>query len=105
MALDWDKLANSPFLVGAVGAAITSLHFTPGKSWAERIANVLAGAAVAGFLSPALVEWLHLTQPSYASAAAFLCGLLGMSVMAALLEFASSQAMRETLASWLTKKP
>jgi hypothetical protein len=103
--IDIDKITGSPFLIGAAGAAVTALHFTPGASWWERMANVGAGSVVAGFLSPALIRWLELTEPAYASAGAFLCGLLGMSLMAAALEFIRSGGLREALSAWLSKRP
>jgi len=94
MDLDPERIgdvARSPFAIGAIGALITAVRFMPGAAWPERIFSIFAGSAAAGFVTPALVEWLHMTSAAYASGAAFVCGLLGMSLIAALL-----QAVKET---------
>src|SRR5574337_438364 len=80
-----EKIAGSPFAIGALGAVITAIKFTPGASLPERIVNVVSGSAFAGFVTPALVEWLHMSSPAYSSGAAFLMGLVGMSLAAAML--------------------
>lgn len=71
MDFDFERIARSPFTVGAVGALITAVKFTPGASWGERTFNVLAGSAAAGFITPALVEWLNIKSAAYASGAKF----------------------------------
>lgn len=85
MDLDPDRVLSSPFTVGGFGALV-ALKFAPGNSWWERVTNVASGALAAGFLAPALVDWLQLKTPGLANAAAFVIGLLGMSLIAALLE-------------------
>jgi hypothetical protein len=40
MDFDPDHIVRSPFSVGAVGALITAVKFTPSASWAERAFNV-----------------------------------------------------------------
>lgn len=104
MDFDPDRAARSPFTIGAVGALITAIKFTPGASWWERGANVLAGSAAAGFFTPALVEWLVMTSPAYASGAAFLFGLVGMSLAAALLQAIKDTPFGAILAGWLTRR-
>jgi hypothetical protein len=104
MEIDTEQIASSPFTVGAIGAVVTALRFTPGASWWERTVNVVAGSLLAGFLSPALVEWLNMQRPSYASGAAFLVGLLGMSLTAAALEWVRGGGVARTLESFLPKK-
>lgn len=99
MSLDTDPLLNNPFVVGGMGAAVTAVHFLPGASWWQRAGNVAAGALVAGFIAPALVQWLHLEHPSYASAAAFLLGLMGMSMSAAVLEWIRTGGLRDLVTS------
>lgn len=86
MEIDPDSLARSPFLIGGLGALVTAVRFTPGASWPERIANVMAGALVSGYATPALVEYVGMSSHAYQSAAAFVLGLLGMSLLASVLE-------------------
>lgn len=104
MDFDPDNIVRSPFVVGAVGALITAVKFTPGASWGERAFNVLAGSAAAGFITPALIEWLNMKSPAYASGAAFLFGLVGMSLAAALLQGIKDTPLGQILTGWLSRK-
>lgn len=105
MELDPERMARSPFVVGAIGALITAIRFTPGVSWLERIFNTVAGAAAAGYISPALVEWLGMTSPNYLSGAAFLIGMVGMSLAAAVLTGIKDTPFGTILTGWLSRKP
>lgn len=104
MDFDSERILRSPFTVGAVGALITAVKFTPGASWGERAFNVLAGSAAAGFITPALTEWLSMKSPAYASGAAFLFGLVGMSLAAALLQGIKDTPIGQILTGWLSRK-
>lgn len=98
-----EKIVSNPFAIGALGAVITAIKFTPGASWPERVTNVLAGSAFAGFVTPALVEWLHMSSQSYTSGAAFLFGLVGMSLAAAILQAIKDLPLTKILVSWLQR--
>ena len=104
MDLDPERIARSPFTIGAVGALITAVKFTPGASWRERAFNVVAGSAAAGFFTPALVEWLNMKSPAYASGAAFLFGLVGMSLAAALLQAIKDTPLGQIATAWLSPR-
>lgn len=87
--MDWNPqqaAAESPFLVGLLGA-IVSLRGTPGLTWRERAFNVASGTILAGFLSPALTEYFALTTPAMQSAAAFVVGLFGLNLTAAVAQW------------------
>ena len=73
---------KNPFIVGFLGAVV-SLKGTPGLTWKERAVNVASGTLMAGFLSPALTEYFALTTPAMQSAAAFVVGLFGLNMTAA----------------------
>lgn len=105
MDIDPERLARNPFAIGAVGALITAVRFTPGASLIERAFNVVAGAAAAGYISPALVEWLGMKSPSYLGGAAFLVGMVGMSLAAALLQVIKDTPFGTILAGWLSRTP
>ncbi len=79
------EIIKSPWVAGAMGA-IVALRGVPGISWAERAFNVLAGLLIAGYVSPAAASYLGLSEPTMQSAAAFLCGLFGLNLMAAVVE-------------------
>lgn len=104
MDIDPERFVRSPFTVGAIGALITAVKFTPGASWWERGFNVLAGSAAAGFLTPALIEWLHMTAQAYASGAAFLLGLVGMSLAAAALQAIKDTPLGQIATGWLARR-
>lgn len=78
--------AKSPFLVGLLGAVV-SLRGAPGITWKERAFNVGSGTMLAGFLSPALTEYFSLTTPAMQSAAAFVVGLFGLNMTAAVAQW------------------
>ena len=103
MDIDPERIARSPFVVGALGALVTAVRFTPGASWFERGFNVLAGSLAAGYISPALVAWLGLHAEPYASSAAFVVGLLGMSVASALLAAIRDTPLGVILTGWLSR--
>jgi hypothetical protein len=102
--MDPDRLARNPFTIGAIGAAITAIKFTPGASWSERGFNVFAGSAAAGFVTPAITEWLHMSSPAYTSGAAFLFGLVGMSLAAAVLNGIKETPVGQIITSWLQRR-
>lgn len=104
MEIDPDRIVRSPFAVGAIGALITAVKFTPGATWIERGFNVVAGSAAAGFITPALIEWLNMKSPAYASGAAFLFGLVGMSLAAALLQGIRDTPLGQIITGWLSRK-
>jgi hypothetical protein len=104
MDIDPERIARSPFTIGAIGAAITAFKFIPGATWVERAGNVAAGSAAAGFISPALVEWLAMQSPGYSGGAAFFLGLFGMSLAAALLNAIKETPFAQILAGWLTRR-
>jgi hypothetical protein len=93
--MDIDPL-KSPFVPGALGALV-ALKGAPGASWGERIINVGCGALIAGFVAPAAAEWFGLASPEMRSAIAFMLGLFGMSLVAAITESIRSGTLTELL--------
>jgi hypothetical protein len=104
MDFDFDRIARSDFMTGALGAAVTALKFTPGATWLERAGNVLAGALASGYGTPALVKGLAITGDEYRGALAFVLGLLAMSLLAAMQDAVKRTPWGQILASWLSKK-
>lgn len=103
MNLDPDQILGSPFTVGGFGSLV-ALKFAPGTSWWERLTNVGTGALLAGYVAPALTEWLHFTSKGAANAAAFILGLLGMSLIAAALQAIRDPKTIDALVSWLPRR-
>lgn len=96
MEFDLDKIARSPFVPGALGALV-ALRGAPGSSWGERVVNVGCGALIAGFVTPAAAEWFGLGSPEMRSAIAFMLGLFGMSLVAAITESIRSGTVSDLL--------
>lgn len=104
MDFDPERIARSPFVVGLIGSLVTAVKFTPGASWKEKVVNTLAGMLVAGYTTPVLIEWLHMTSTGYANGAAFVVGLLGMSLVAAAIDWLKSGKLGEIVSSWGVKR-
>lgn len=104
MDFDPERVARSPFTVGAIGAFIAAFKFLPGAGWKERTFNGVCGTAVAGFLTPVLIEWLRVASPVYAGGAAFVTGLLGMSLAAAAVDWVRSGKLGDVVSSWTTRR-
>jgi hypothetical protein len=81
--MDVEKVASSPFVVGALGALVVVLRGVPGDTWLQKGANVTCGALVAGYFSPAFAEWVPLHTPAMQGACAFFFGLFGVNFVAA----------------------
>jgi hypothetical protein len=107
MPVDHDSFGGavrSPFAIGALGALVTAVKFTPGASWPERAFNVAAGSLFAGFLTPAMIDWLGMRNASYMSGAAFLFGLLGMSLASAVLSGIKDTPVGQIITGWVSRK-
>lgn len=104
MDFDPEHIAKSPFTIGAAGALVTAAKFTPGASWWERGVNVVAGSLAAGFITPALTEYLRMTSSAYIGGAAFFVGLLGMSLVAAFFQAVRDVPWAEIVASWISRR-
>lgn len=96
--MQWDD----PFLAGAVGSTVAAVKFAPGASLTERAINAAAGCAAAGYLAPALAAWLR--KPEYVGGAAFLLGLVSMSLAAAALDAIKQTQWAAILTGWLSRK-
>ena len=96
MSFDHERLWSSPFIVGALGAVV-ALRGTPGDTWMTRLFNVVCGALIAGFGSPAVCEFFSLTSPSMQGAMAFASGLFGMNVAAMVVGWTKSLQLSDFL--------
>jgi hypothetical protein len=88
---DVNKFLWSNFFIGAVGGFITAQKFLPGTTRKEKAFNSVCGAVIAHYLTDPLVAALQMDAKVYANGAAFLLGLLGMTLIAGII-----QALRDT---------
>jgi len=95
---------GAPFAIGGLGALTYALRFMPGAPLLERAINVLTGSLVAGFLAPALLAWQQLTAPAYTYGAAFVVGLLGLSLIDALLVGIKDTKFGAIFTDWLSRR-
>ena len=79
------ELVKSPWVAGAVGA-IVALRGVPGITWGERLFNAFSGLMIAGYISPAAADYLGLEGANIQGATAFLFGLFGLNLVAAIVE-------------------
>lgn len=79
------ELIKSPWVAGAMGALV-ALRGVPGISWLERAFNLICGSIIAGYMSPAAATYLGLEKPELHYTAAFLMGLFGLNLIAAIVE-------------------
>ena len=98
-----DAAAQSPFFIAAIGSAITALKFTPGASVAERVVNAAAGCAFGGYVAPPLVAWLQMNTEVYLGGAAFLMGLVGMSLTAGVLQAIKDTPLGKIVTGWISR--
>jgi hypothetical protein len=73
-----DVLAN-PFVAGAAGSLL-GIKSMSGATWGERFLHLIIGAVCAGYVGPAVAEWLRMETPSMRSAFAFGVGAFGISI-------------------------
>lgn len=103
MDIDIDQVGRSPWSAAALGS-IVALKFAPGVTWAERCINVTAGSLIAGFLAPVAAEWLHITAPHLQSGLAFVIGLFGLSLTAAVMQGVRDIKLGEIVTGWIGRR-
>lgn len=96
MEFNPSKVGESPFIVGLLGS-IVALRGAPGTTWKERVFNVLCGALLAGFVSPAIAEYFGLATPSMQAASAFVVGLFGLNLVATLVAWIKDLRLADLL--------
>lgn len=101
MDIDPERIARSPFLIGALGAL--AMRGAPGETWPTRAFNVLCGGLIAGFVSPGVAEWFSLTSPAMLGAMAFASGLFGMNFVAAAVALIKQLQLSDVL-PWTRRK-
>lgn len=84
---DWDigRVIGNDFIVGALGATV-GLKWVPGRTFIERVGNIVAGALCAGYFTPVLIDYLKLSGENARGAMAFSVGVFGLSVIAQIVE-------------------
>lgn len=86
MEVNPETVAKSPFFIGLLGSFV-ALRGAPGATWKDRAFNLASGTLLAGYLSPALIEYFNLATPGMQSATAFVVGLFGLNLTAAIVEY------------------
>lgn len=91
-----EEVARSPWLPGVLGA-IVAVRSAPGATWPERLVNILCGALISGFASPALSEYFGMTTQAMQSAMAFAVGLFGLNVVASITAWTKAMKVEDFL--------
>lgn len=103
MDIDPHRVFTHPITAG-VGGALVGLRFAPGLSWIERVLNVAAGAACAGWLAPATAEIFELRSVSAEAALSFAIGMFGMSIAAAAIDAVRATSWADIITSWIKRR-
>lgn len=101
--IDVNEVVRQPFAAGAFGALVALRFAVPGSSWPARLFNVAAGALCAGYGAPALAEWMHVVGPVGQAALAFVVGMFGLSVAAAVMQGIRETPLGQIIAGWLRR--
>jgi hypothetical protein len=103
MEIDPDRVLRSPWIAGGLGALV-GLAFAPGATWRERAFNVLCGGLCAGYITPALTEWLRIEPAGMKAFAAFAVGMFGLSVAAEAARWIKAGGVGQLIAAWFNRK-
>lgn len=98
-----EPIIASPFFVGLIGALV-GLKFSPGSGLLQRLTNVMCGAAIAGYCAQPLGDWLRLDKHSDVLGVAFVCGILGLSIIAAAVRAIGELKIAEIVTGWLSRR-
>lgn len=90
-------------LSGLAGAAAAAL-LSPNLTWRKACATILTGFTFSFFVIPFLCAWVGLKEPQALSAAGFLGGVLGCTVVGKLLKWAEEKDLLGFLAERFLKK-
>jgi hypothetical protein len=102
MDIDPERIIKSPFFAGMLGS-IVSLKWAPGTRWTERAFNAFCGSAMAGFMAPAVAQYLKLDSPQMQGATAFAAGLFGLNLAATGFRWLATLQLSDLL-PWRNKK-
>lgn len=91
-------------MIAGMAGAIISLKFVAEvDNWWSRVTLVVCGTAFASYATPALGEWLAVSE-RVESGMAFAIGLFGMSFAGAILSALKEAKLAEAISSWF-KRP
>lgn len=103
MDFDFDKAARSPWAAGALGSVV-GLRFVPGLTWMTRAFNAASGTACAGFVGPALSDWLRIEGASVQAGLAFGVGMFGLSIAVAAVEAIRAVGWADVIRGWISRR-
>lgn len=83
-----------PEVAGLSGAVVGVLN-APGRSWRERIFNLIAGISVAWFVAPWFSELVAYKAKNGQMAVAFVVGLVGMNLVAKTVDYVRAVKLSE----------
>lgn len=80
-------IKKAAFVVGLVGAVVSLKFVKRAQKWYENVLMIFGGSAAAGYLEPPVSAYFHVTNGGFI---AFLIGLFGMSLAAAVMGMINS---------------
>lgn len=86
---------------GALGALASLPFHADVRTFGQRVFAVGSGAAAAHYVTPLVIEYFSITTPK-AGSVAFLVGLFGMSIAAAILRSIKDGIVTQAITAWLS---
>ena len=95
--MNWfDDVWVRPESAGVAGALL-GLFNAPGDTWRQRTFNLGSGIAASWFLAPWVCEVIGITSDNGRLALAFLVGLIGMNLVAKIINHVSVSSLADLL--------
>jgi hypothetical protein len=87
-------------LIAGFFGGVISLRFFEKLSTLEKCGIAIIGAVAANYLTPAVLAWFNLAAESYENGIAFVIGLFGMSVTAAVITTLRNTNWGNLITNW-----
>lgn len=101
---EWfDAHVLRPETTGLIGSVLGFVN-APGQNWRERLFNFGSGLGAAWFLAPAVEDYFELSSRNQRMAVAFVIGLVGMNLVAKVIEHVKKTPLFSLLSARGTTK-
>lgn len=92
---------KTSFFVGLIGAVVSLAYLPEMKTKGQRAMTALGGACCANWCAPLVVSWFGVQSAGGEASIAFLIGLFGMSLAAAVIKIITDGSLWQVVKSRL----
>jgi len=96
------SLIAHPFTAGFFGTLV-ALRWAPGKSWSDRLLNVVSSMVIVRYGGPALIDFFNIKTESMILFLGFVIGCLGLNFFAKLYEGIKQTEVAVIISSYLKR--